>query len=234
RYGPRVCTASGTIGMPRMRILVLSDLPPHVLGGAERQVALMVEQWVRAGHSVTVAGHRISAGSQLVGDVRVETRRLEVIKHLGRPVRGATYFFSLARLAYTLRKDVDVAYCRGMGDGLLTLVLLKALRVISWPIVACPINVAGKGDAAFIRSVPGSLLWTRLIDRYCDAINLIASGLVSDLASLRIRRPRLSTIPNGVVVNAAPERPHVASIRRLCWTGRMTGQKGLDVLLPAL
>src|SRR5690606_22247140 len=187
----------------------------------------------RAGHFVTVAGHSIPSGSQLIGDIRVETRRLKVTRHLGRLVRGTSYFFSLARLARALRRNVDIVYCRGMGDGLLTLVLLKALRLVSWPIVACPINVAGKGDIAFIRSVPGSVLWARLIDRYCDAINLIGPGFVADLASLGICKPRLSTIPNGVVVHSAPERRHVAPIRRLCWTGRMTAQKGLDLLLQA-
>lgn len=86
-----------------MRILVLANLPPHVLGGAEQQVALMVEQWVRAGHFVTVAGHSIPSGSQLIGDIRVETRRLKVTRHLGRLVRGTSYFFLL--LAWRVRLE---------------------------------------------------------------------------------------------------------------------------------
>lgn len=222
--------------MPKrgIRILVVSDLPPYVIGGAERQVALLVEQWVCAGNSVIVAGRRIPTGTQALGTVHVRTRRVPVVGRFGRLIRGASFMISLARVAYTLRKEIDVVYCRGMGDGLLTLVLLKALRVISWPIVACPINVGGQGDAAFIRSAPGAEVWTRLIDQHCDAINLIARGFVTDLRRLGISKPRITQIPNGVIVRTPPQRRHIPARRRLVWTGRMTPQKGLDLLLPAL
>ena len=45
-----------------MRILAISNLPPFVLGGAENQVARLIETWIDLGHHVEVAGHRIPNG----------------------------------------------------------------------------------------------------------------------------------------------------------------------------
>jgi glycosyltransferase involved in cell wall biosynthesis len=217
-----------------LRILVVANLPPHVLGGAENQVALLVEAWIRAGHRVEVAGHRIPDGTQPLGSVEVRTHRIATLDSLGRGARALTYMLGLARLAWTARNRFDVVYCRGIADGALTIALLKALKILHWPMVACPINARGRGDASFIRSVPGWRTWTRLIDHHCDAINLIAAAIAGDLEELGIRRPRITRIPNGIALTPKPARTEVARVRRLCWTGRLSAQKGLDLLLPAL
>jgi glycosyltransferase involved in cell wall biosynthesis len=217
-----------------LRILVIANLPPHVLGGAENQVAQLVEAWIKAGHAVEVAGHRIPDGVQPLRTVEVRTHRIRTFATFGRAVRAATYALSLSHLAWSMRKRIDVVYCRGVGDGALTLVLLKTLRVLSWPIVACPINARGRGDAHFIRTVPGWRIWAPLVDRHCDALNLIASAIADDLKALGVRRPHISRIPNGIALHPAPRRGQVAAVRRLSWTGRLSAQKGLDLLLRAL
>lgn len=217
-----------------LRILVIGNLPPHVLGGAENQVARLIEAWLHAGVRVEVAGHRIPNGHQVLGGRKVRTYRLRPWTIGGRVGRSIGYVLSIAMLALRRRHVYDVVYCRGLGDGVLSLVALKAMGACRWPIVVCPINARGAGDVEFLRSVPGWRLWSRLIDRHVQAINLINAAIKDDLEAIGIRRPPLSRIPNGILVCPAPMRMAVAVERRLIWTGRLERQKGLDLLLAAL
>ena len=218
----------------QLKILVVANLPPWVLGGAENQVARLAEAWVGLGHQVEVAGHRIPDGEARLGSATVRTHRIAVIDRLGRAGRAASYFVSMARLLRRIGGGFDLVYARGLGDGAISICLLKAVRRTWLPLVACPINARGAGDARFIQSIPG---WRRIaaaIDRHCDAINLIAPAIEADLAELGITSPRLFRIPNGIALAPLLPRTAVAPIRRLVWTGRLSAQKGLDLLLPVL
>jgi glycosyltransferase involved in cell wall biosynthesis len=218
----------------RLRVLVIGNLPPFVLGGAENQVARLVEAWARQGVHVEVAGHRLPDGMLPLGRSSIRMHRLRAWGIGGRVGRAVGYALSVTWLALRRGGDFDVVYCRGMGDGLLSLVFLKTMRLCNWPIVACPINARGAGDITFVRSVPGWRYWFRRIDRHVGAINLINTHLVEELRSVGIGRPHMSHIPNGIEVQEPVTRDGVARVRRLVWTGRMGNQKGLDLLLLAL
>lgn len=172
-----------------MHILVIANLPPWVLGGAENQVARLIEAWVELGHEVEVAGHRIPDGFATLGTAAVRTYQLTVAAGGGRPARAATYFVAITRLLLRVGRRFDVIYTRGLGDAALSICALKAIGLVKLPLVACPINARGAGDASFIRSIPGWRWLVALINRHCEAINLIAPAIEPDLTELGIRAP---------------------------------------------
>lgn len=217
-----------------LRILVIANLPPYVLGGAENQVARLVEAWGGLGHHVEVAGHQIPDGMLMLGAIKVRTHRIATVKWLGRGGRAVSYFVSVARLLQKVERQFDVIYCRGLGDGAISVCLLKALNKVSLPLLACPINARGSGDTSFIRSIPGWRWIVTAINDHCNAINIIAPAIESDLASINVTSPLLHRIPNGIPLVSQVGREAVSPIRRLLWTGRLTYQKGLDIFLGVL
>ena len=204
------------------------------MGGAENQVARLISEWVRLGHTVEVAGHQIPNGEQAFGTVHVRTHRIATIMRLGRAARGLSYALSLAWIALRHGRAFDVVYCRGIGDGAMTLVALRALGMYRVPLVACPINARGKGDVAFIQSVPGWRRWAYWADHHIHTVNLINDKVEHELRSIGIESPRFTRVPNGIAIQQAPIRASSGATKRLIWTGRLEYQKGLDLLFDAL
>jgi glycosyltransferase involved in cell wall biosynthesis len=73
-----------------------------------------------------------------------------------------------------------------------------------------------------------------MINRHCDAINIISPAIRSDLVELGIDGPKIAHIPNGIKIGGPIQKSNVASNRRLVWVGRLTAQKGIDILFKAL
>lgn len=217
-----------------LRILVLANFPPHVMGGAENQVERLVRGWLAEGSHVEVAGYAIPEGEQRLAEGTVRTHRLRHLPGLGRAGRGLGYALSLASLLIRRHRDFDVIYCRSLGDGALVVSLLKAVGLVDTPVLAVPINAGGRGDAWFLRSVPFSGLWVGILNRQLNAINLINMEVARELDELGITRPRRTTIPNGVEIGPEILRIDSRPVRRLVWSGRMEWQKGLDLLMPEL
>lgn len=216
-----------------MRILVISDLPHFVTGGAEMQAMRLIESWLDTGHQVVCLGRRMGAGPVTVGSHSVEVRRIRTTSLLGRWGRATSYFLSLAWLLVRYRRWADVVYTRFLGEAATTTAVLKAARVLDTPLVATPANTHGSGDTLQLRSLPFGASLVRLLDRQCDAINLIADDMVGDLHATGFDGHNFSRIPNGVPLQAPPSGRKSKPLRFVS-VGRLTPQKGYDVLLRSV
>lgn len=216
-----------------MRIVVVSDLPQFVTGGAEMQAARLIEAWLNSGHEVTCLGRRMDSGTVAVGHHRIAVHRIHATSLIGRWGRAASYTLSLAWLLLRHRRWADVIYCRFLGDAAVTAALLKQLHLIRAPLIATPANTRGHGDISYLRSVPFSSWLIRLLDRCCDGINLIADGLIDELKEAGFSGHNFSCIPNGIPVTELKQRSAQSSPLFLA-VGRLVPQKGYDVLLRAM
>jgi glycosyltransferase involved in cell wall biosynthesis len=220
-------------GAVTMRILVVSDLPQFVTGGAEMQAARLIEAWLDAGHEVRCLGRRMGRGPVKLGRHALPVHRIHVSSLLGRWGRAASYFLSLAWLLLRHRRWADVVYTRFLGEAAATAALLKAIGVLRVPLVATPANTRGNGDTNLLRSLPFGRRLVRLLDRHCDAINLIADDMVDELRMAGFSGANFSRIPNGIPLGIVPMRAATA-MPNFVAVGRFTPQKGYDVLLRAM
>lgn len=216
-----------------MKILVVSDLPAFVTGGAETQAARLIEAWLDAGHEVICLGRRMGASSAVLGSHSIPVRRIRSTSALGRWGRGVSYFVSLALLLLRYRRWADIVYTRFLGEAAVTASVLKAVKLLRVPLVATPASSSEGGDIQFIMSAPFSKPVIRLLDRQCNAINLIAPSMDAELRNAGFRGLNFTRIPNGVLVGDLT-RGEAASPLRMISVGRLTRQKGIDVLLRSL
>jgi glycosyltransferase involved in cell wall biosynthesis len=217
-----------------MRILVISDLPQFVTGGAENQAANLIGAWMDAGHQVTCFGRRMGRGPAFVGKHEIPVRRIRVVQRFGRALRGISYLFSLTVLLLRYRGRHDVIYTRFLGEAALTVSLLKALRLLDVKLVSTPANTGGTGsDTQFLASLPCKHWFVRILDTQCDAINLIAPAMVQELRNVGFTGRNFTHIPNGVSIRETPPstllRPHY-----FLAVGRVARQKGYDILIEAM
>lgn len=214
-----------------MRILILADVPPYVVGGAEMQSWRLARMWRDAGHKVEIAGHRIP--NTVRENIRLH--HLPVFKLAGRALRGVTYFVALMwLLAVRRRGHYDVIYCRFLGEAALSVAVLKKLRLVRAPLVAVPAaaGVKGNADLALLRSLPATSKLIELLNRHCDCVNYIAPGIEQTFRNAGLAPRQTARIPNGIEVPALEDRAMPGP--ELLFVGRLSQEKGLDLFLPVL
>jgi len=215
-----------------MRILLLGDLPPFVLGGAERQVLLLAKAWMEAGHDVLVLGHRTPTGIH----EGVPARRIGVAYRIGRLVRGITFGLSLGLNLLRERRRTDVIYCRILGEAAVVTTMLKAAGLLATPLVVAP-AASGEGAHSDLARLRSSRFWPVLrvlLRREVQLFNAISPAIQEELRAGGLGP--VSVVANGVRLPSLPDARSAPATPERFWLfcGRFVQQKGADLLLEAM
>lgn len=217
-----------------MKILVISDIPPFVTGGAEMQALRLINAWLADGHEIRCIGRNLPEKIIETNNHTLMLHTISTIQNKGKALRVLSYFFSLSKFLLCNQSWPDIIYTRFLADAAVTISLLKRLKLLDCIVVSTPANAGERGDVYYLSSAPAGKLWVSLVNSQCNAINLIAPQMVADLRSANINRPIISQIPNGIPVHSQPPIETKNEIPYLISVGRLSAQKGYDIFLEAL
>ncbi|WP_295606524.1 glycosyltransferase family 4 protein [uncultured Lamprocystis sp.] len=213
-----------------MRILILGDVPPGLIGGAQVQSLHLARRWAAAGHPVLIVG----PANRPASDGHVSIVRLPVVRRL-KILRAGSYLISATWFLWRRRYEYDLIYCRFLKEHALAASLARRLLRLKQPLVSCPANTGNQGDIYYVKHAPLPWLWRWAFSRGVSCINAMSARLAREVATLALAPIPVSRIPNGVVVpRQAPDLRRQDRPPRILCVGRFVAYKGHDVLLRAI
>jgi glycosyltransferase involved in cell wall biosynthesis len=201
-------------------VLWFVDAPDY--GGAELYVlrvaaGLSVDAWVAA---TTPVPGRFRAGLVEHG---IGERLLEVP-----PVRGKADLRAVARLVSTVRRvRPDLVHVNANATANARYGLVAALLARRGPVVLT-VHTAVPVGSAVQRRVLGLLV------RRCAAVVAVSDEVAAQVVGLGADRRRVHVVRNGVPIPPDVRRPARGAELRIGGLGRLTRQKGFDVLVEAV
>jgi len=218
-------------GQGRARPVALIVTPGYLplLGGMERECALLAEEFKRRGFEPVVIteqkGGSAPRRERLAG---VEVRRIRAggRRSLLLQLRVAA---QISLHVLLLRRRVAFAVVRTMTLPALAVGLLKILRLVPFPTL---VTAETGYDVAALRERP---LYpaSRALAAAHDCLNGLSRANVDDLRAGGFPEAKITSIPNGVDTSAWHSTRSPERVRRLLFLGRLDPEKGIFELADA-
>ena len=199
-----------------------------ILGGMERECALLAQEFRRRGFRPVVITEQQGMDVPLretMDGVEVVRIPSSLERSLGLQLRVAA---QMARLVLCHRR-ASFAVVRTMTLPALAVGLLKALRLIRFPTL---VTAETGRDVAALRELPLYGLSRRLAGAH-DRLNGLSQANVDDLRAGGFAERKITAIPNGIDTSAWQRTATPERVDRLLFLGRLDPEKGVFELVEA-
>lgn len=221
----------------RLRILMVTTYFHPIVGGTEQQALALAKRLVQDGHAVTVATCWFPSLKRFERMDGIPVHR--VILPFGRGALYAlSYLSSLMAFLVQRRHEYDLIHAHALFlDAFAAGMMRRRLRK---PVVVKAACGGGFGDVARLARVPGgALIRSRLLA--VDRVVVTSRQVRDELLAYRVPHARIVEIPNGVETGRFHPLQEREGLRTalgvrgevVCFVGRLTPQKGVDVLLES-
>jgi GalNAc-alpha-(1->4)-GalNAc-alpha-(1->3)-diNAcBac-PP-undecaprenol alpha-1,4-N-acetyl-D-galactosaminyltransferase len=201
--------------------LVISSL---AAGGAERVMSLLASHWAQAGHTVTLITMASPADDHYPVDSRV--RRIDLTpswngwRHLSAFHRNAKLCRLLRHSVLATEPDAVVSFIDKINMCVLTSMLATGI----------PVVISERTDPRCHRLGPGWSWLRRALYPLADVL-VVQTPTVERWAADFLPAKKVQIIPNPVVVPTAPSAPPEKCGNSVIAVGRLSREKGFDLLL---
>ena len=209
--------------------MAVPKYPFPVVGGLERQSHELAKALIQRGHTVHAMSSRFDPGQnafEVIDGVRLHRVRWSEFK----PARFLLFPFSLARIFFNLRRDVDLVHVHNVSwFGAFVTLWAKALGL---PVITKLPNTGDYGIPGMRRG-PFGVLRIGLLKR-SDAIIAMTPESVAEMDAIGFPPGRVLKVTNGIALFPATSRePRSPEMVSAIYVGRLSSEKGLSDLLHA-
>ena len=203
-----------------------------MLGGMERECALLAEQFSRLGYTPMVITEQFGTdlpAEQIEDGVKVIRIRSSAHRSVVVQLRVAA---ALMKLLLHHRDDVAFAVVRTFTLPALAVGLLKRLRLISFPTLVTAETGGAEDDVVALERRPLARLSRALVSSN-DFLNGLCQANVDHMIEFGYPRQKLTMIPNGIDTSPWQTTEAPTSIERFLFLGRLDASKGIFELIEA-
>jgi glycosyltransferase involved in cell wall biosynthesis len=214
--------------MPSLRVLmVVPKYPFPVAGGLERQSHALATALVARGHEVHALSSRFAPGQkelEMADGVRVHRVKWVDFK----PLRFAVFPFSLARILWRLRRQVDIVHVHNISwFGAFTIAVAKLLKL---PVIT---KLPGNGEFGIPAMRRRALGFVRVaLLKRSDAVIAMTVESIAELQAIGYASSRVLKVTNGIILLPAVPRAGSTTVK-VIFVGRLSWEKGVPDLLHA-
>ena len=213
--------------------LIVTPRYPPLLGGMERECALLAAQFGQMGYRPVVLTEDLGQGLP----EREELDGVLVIRVPSSPQRSAAVQLRvaarMARVMISLRGQAAFAIVRTFTLPALVSGLLRRLRLIDYPTLVTAETGGLEDDIVALEKRPGSGAMKWLVTGN-DLLNGLCQANIDHLRQFGYPAARVTMIPNGIETGAWERTSPPAGIERFLFLGRLDESKGVFELVEAL
>jgi glycosyltransferase involved in cell wall biosynthesis len=216
---------------PKIALIVAPRYLP-LLGGMERECALLADEFGRMGYSPLVITEQLGMDfprEEIQGKVRIIRIPSSLERSLVVQLRVAA---SLSSLLIRHRHDIAFAVVRTFTLPALVVGLLKRLRLIKFPTLVTAETGGDEDDVVALQERPLARVSRALVSSN-DFLNGLCQINVHHLREFGYPSDKIKMIPNGIDTSAWEQTAPPISIRHFLFLGRIEAEKGVFELIEA-
>jgi len=212
--------------------LIITPQYLPMLGGMERECALLAEQFLRLGYRPMVITEQFGTGlpaEQIEDGVEVIRIPSSAERSVVVQLRVAA---ALMKLLLLHRDDVAFAVVRTFTLPALAVGLLKRLRLVSFPTLVTAETGGAEDDVVALERRPLARRSRTLVSSN-DFLNGLCQANVDHMIEFGYPRQKITMIPNGIDTSAWQTTEAPTSVERFLFLGRLDASKGIFELIEA-